>query len=375
MMTINKSVPSGLLAQSEGTNLNTDLADHVDGLNCINSICSRPDENNTSFDAHVLPPHSNRGVDNTSGTKVSIDWCEFTLPGDSPSLALNLLKMDINSFIALEKGRHLYKNQLKCGNITILYNGFSPDMGVHVQMSGQGCREYEQRFGDDWIRLLCGVIKSGGHFSRGDGAADDFQGHFTVDMVRQKVLSSEVKTLFKDVDNLQKYALGKTTTLKGETLYFGSKKSDVMIRIYDKAKQQGVDYFWNRVEVQMRNERADSFFRQIAEGRRLGALMFGVLKQYLNFTERSADTNKARWAVSEWWSGFLGDVEKLRLTIEKARRSINDVARWVERQVAPSLALLKKAFGSSYGSFYQSMLFAGEERLKERHFLLLTGGT
>ena len=91
MMTINKSVPPGLLAQSEGTSLNTDLADHVDGLNCINSICSRPDENNTSFDAHVSLPYTNRGADNTSGIRVLIDWFEFTLPGDSPSIALSLL--------------------------------------------------------------------------------------------------------------------------------------------------------------------------------------------------------------------------------------------------------------------------------------------
>lgn len=49
---------------------------------------------------------------------------------------------------------------------------------------------------------------------------------------------------------------------KLETLYLGSFSSDKLTRIYDKGKEQKVDYLWWRVEAQVRMSRGDKLFRE-----------------------------------------------------------------------------------------------------------------
>lgn len=373
-MGMKKDTPPELLTQSEGAK-NTNTAKYAQ--DCINSVTSCQELFNTP---ESPTPHTNRGVGCTIvdslGLKSLIDWFEFTIPVRDHLVVLRLLGIKVEEYIELEKGMYLYKNQLLCGNIRVMFNGISDDMGVHVQMSGEGCRQYEQRFGDNWLELIRGVIRLGGHFTRLDVAVDDLSGYFTIDMVKDKVCSGEVRTVFKGagLNNSYKFGKDKGSMVDGQTVYFGSKHSELRIRFYDKALEQGVDYFWNRTEVQSRNDRSQMIAVMLMGGTSLGNIVFGILKRYVNFVEKDdGDSNRSRWAVSDWWSRFIGDVDRVKLTIAKGKKTINQVAFWIERQVAPSLALLRKAWGEGFGSFYQSLLFSGEERLKERHLLLLAG--
>jgi phage replication initiation protein len=304
------------------------------------------------------PPANNMGARCTIGLRAIVDWFTFTLDSESIDLAFKVLGITQDKFIKLERGMSGYTEQWRFGNIVVLCNG-SQGMGVHVFMTGQGCRAYEGMFGNAWKALVCRVKSVGGHFTRIDAAVDDYNGMFTIEQIRDKVEMGEVRTVFKGAKEINKYNFcGDGVAEKsGGTIYFGSTKSNIQIRFYDKAKEQGVDYIWNRVEVQSRDERANAIADMIGQGVCLGEIVLGVLKRYVNFVEPCNDSNKARWKVSGWWDNFLGEVKKLRLSIDKARRTITDVANWVERQVAPSLALLRKAFGESYGSFYQSLLF------------------
>jgi phage replication initiation protein len=294
------------------------------------------------------------------------------LDSESIDLAFKVLGITQDKFIKLERGLFGYAEQWRFGNIIVLGKG-APGMGVHVSMSGQGCRAYESMFGDVWKALVGRVKSAGGHFTRIDTAVDDYHGIFTIEQVREKVDSGDVRTVFKKALEVKerKFRSRGAPENTGDTVYFGSTNSSIQIRFYDKAKEQKVDYIWNRVEIQSRDERANVVADMIGQGVNLGEIVLGVLKRYVNFIEACSDSNKARWPVSEWWDKFLGEVKRLRLAIEKVRRTITDVANWVERQVAPSLALLRKAFGESYGSFYQSLLFSGEERLTEKHQMML----
>ncbi len=318
------------------------------------------------------PPVNNMGVVNTSlGLKALIDWFTCTLPDDDVEVAFKVLRMPRESFIKMERGLSWYAEQWRCGNIVVLTKGLSSGMGCHVSMTGQGCRAYEARFGDVWVDLIKRVKAANGHFTRLDNAIDDRKGYFTVDQVRSKVKSGEVKTVFKQARGIEQYSLKRETGITGNTVYFGSPKSSLQVRIYDKAKEQGQDgVVWNRIEIEARDERADELASKISEGKPLGEIVLGVLSRYLNFIEPSSDTNKSRWLLCEWWSSFLCDVQKIRLTIERAVRTVVQVATWLDRQAASSLAIVKKVYGAGY---IKQLLYSGEERFKERHLTMLAG--
>jgi phage replication initiation protein len=322
-----------------------------------------------------LPPYSNTGVENTNtGLKALIDWFQFTVLTNHIDSIFGLLGIKSSEFVIMKKGLNGYLEQRRCGNIVVLSKG-SPGMGINVMMPGQGCREYENRFGDNWKELIRGVFRAGGHFTRLDVAVDDRQGYFTLDMVRQKVVMGDVRTVFKGVDERKKYHLGDSVSkVTGETLYFGSKESSLRVRMYDKAKERGQECFWNRCEVESRDDRSDVLASEIIGGRGLGVIILSVLKRCLNFVERSADSNKARWAVSDWWSCFLGAVGKIRLAVMQVKKTITQIAGWIERQVAPSLALVEKSLGDGFDSYLKSVIYSGQERWKDKHRVILEGG-
>lgn len=291
------------------------------------------------------PPDSNTGAENTKvGIEALIDWCSFTLPFDGlegVELVKQVLMIPSEDFVEMSKGGNGYKSQVRCGDIAIFFDG-KPDMGIHVCMTGQGCRQYEARFGNRWKELFKSIFEPGGHFARLDTALDDYRGRFTVKDIAEKVRRREVRTYFRgkpqiiESHDLQSEP-GKND---GESVYFGSGQSELRIRFYNKAVEQGVNYPWVRTETQCRNERADMMAKMIMCGGddELGKIVSGVLRHYVNFIEPCEDTNKARWAVSFWWDEFLGCVERVRLTVQKAVKTIKETMDWIKRQVSKSLA-------------------------------------
>lgn len=346
------------------------------------------------------PPYGNTGVLDTKGLKSLIDWCDFTLPVSFgwedieveevevmegfPSRfsyplqkVKELLGIPSGDWLQMPRGGRYYKSKLQCGHISIYYDG-AAGMGIHVSMSGQGCREYEGRFGDVWEELLAKVFLAGGHFPRLDGAIDDFSGSFTVEQIEGKVKMRELKSLFKKSRGITDYDLS-TEPGKGEgkTQYFGSSASDTQIRIYDKGAEQGVNYSWVRTELECRNEKADELARHIIAGNWLGRIISGVLKNYVNFLERSEDSNKGRWPVCSWWDKFLGDVEKLRLSVQKAVQTIKKKIEWLKKSVATSFALVNVHYDNKnrdFNEFVCELLEGGQERFKPHHMALLQAG-
>jgi phage replication initiation protein len=335
-----------------------------------------------SNECEVKPPNSSTGAINTESLVSLLDWVAFTLPNrertdKDPSKSdlervCEIIGIPLNEFVQMSHGKMGYRSQIRCGNIFILSNG-TPQMGCHIIMTGQGCRQYENRFGDVWKRLFLLIFNNGGHFARIDAAIDDYNGYISIPEIRQKIEARHILTRFKTARGLIEYDLSaEPDTNKGETIYFGSSMSRIKIRFYDKAKEQRVDYLWNRAEIECHNERADIVAELILSDRPLGEIVAGVLRNYLNFVEPNEDSNKARWPVSKWWLDFLGNVEKLRLTIKKGAKTIEDVKGWLDRQVSTSLALLHKHYKDSY-DFVGDLIEKGNSRLKPHHYAMLQG--
>lgn len=348
----------------------------------------------------MSPPYSNTGVQNTSleSAIALVDWVSatFTLQKTWQEIAA-ILKLKEHEFREMKNGLNGYKKQVKRGEIVILYDG-AADMGVHLMMSGQACRQYEQENKLTWSELFAEVLRKptyeiergqelassgehgeGGHFTRLDLAIDDYKKIFTPEQIVKKLEGGLTSSRFKSFRYMKagEIVTGKT---KGLTVYFGSDASDISIRIYDKLEErrqagkeiaEGVTS-WCRTEVQMRDERADMAAEQIIKsgsgGIEVGVIVSGILANYLTFYKRKGtDSNKSRWEKWDAWQRFLCNAAKLKLTVKAPDRTIDSRRAWIDRQTSKTLATLLLAYDNNT-DFIIDAAMRGMELLEEKEF-------
>jgi phage replication initiation protein len=124
------------------------------------------------------------------------------------------------------------------------------------------------------------------------------------------------------------------------TVEIGKRVSDLFVRIYDKAAEQGISGQWVRVEIEAKRERARALVALVAcDG--LSAVA-SILRGYVDFKLPSgADSNKRRWETAPWWDQFLRGVGEQRLTMApRGPRTVAQVAASIEHQYGPWLAVL-----------------------------------
>lgn len=309
-----------------------------------------------------IPPDTNRGVGNTEQQplKALVDWFEVTFKYTQDYLKVcEIIGLDFSQFRQMDTGLNGYKDMIVFGNIKMMKNGSNEnEMGVHVLMSGQACRQYEQIFGAyKWNVLFARIMNymdAGGNawfkFSRLDVAIDDIRyngekPYFTVKNLIERGKYGQIRSKFRTGKEIDGFGL-KDGAQQGYTLYIGSGKSELSIRFYDKVQERinadkvldnGITS-WNRTELQLRNDRAYAMALYIVNDNDIGANIRGVLSNYINFVTPDKDTNKARWKVSKFWSNFLGDVAKLRLTMAAPDKTIDTARTWWENQTTKTLA-------------------------------------
>lgn len=259
---------------------------------------------------------------NTQENIILIDWFSFTSKIDSTDSILRLLGLDypLIKFQDLG-GMHGYKDRLYFEGISIHFNGsekMNLDGSVWVEMSGQGCRAFEQYSSHkDWIFILTQIFNAPDdyHITRCDIAYDDWSGVLDIDQLRRESSKHNLVTKFRD------YGVDRSYVNNDCTLYFGSKKSDVLFRCYNKAaereREDEIEH-WIRFEIQLRDEYAEKFLEEFYYSGCLGQTFAGVVKHYLRFVKPSrSDSNKARWSTRKWWERFVSDVESISLYTKK----------------------------------------------------------
>lgn len=331
----------------------------------------------------VKPPYSNTGAEltNRNGLKARIDWLSATFHGVTEREVIeDILLLDPDDFVEMDRGMYGYPQSLRLGDIAILFGG-RPEMGVHLSMTGTGCREYENIGKVPWKTLIEIILAVEGQFTRLDIALDDFFGYWTIEKVANKIRRGELVSKFKSAKRIEKLKIGAGST-SGETVYFGSGNSLVTIRMYNKRLEQinrddidqkTIPETWNRTEIQARKERAQTIAQLIANGIEIGPIVKGILKYYLRFVVRpkGGDTNKSRWKTAQWWEQFLNDVEPIRLTqTNKMDATIEKRLAWMKRQVAPSLAAVIRAMDGEMTEIY-NLIREGMKRLKPRDFAMI----
>lgn len=225
-----------------------------------------------------------------------------------------------------------YKLKDWFGGVNIHYGG-RPE--VWLEMSGSGCRSFETYGNGDYEDLFDTVLENPEdmHFTRLDVAYDDFEGILDIEQLKRDsrakaFVCKSRKVFFEDSMELT------DDEKSGATIQFGSKESAILIRIYDKraerlctlTRKEDIDEFkekcphWVRVEMQLRDERAQAWVQKARDGKKtIGEMFSGVLLNYLRFVvtpRKSSDTNRWRWEIKPYWKKLIGKVEAIQLYSE-----------------------------------------------------------
>ena len=265
------------------------------------------------------------------------DWFSFTSKKHTPEELIEAMGLADCPWQQAERGAHGYKDRLYYGCISVHYNG-REDMGVWVELTGQGCRAFEDhtKLPNKWDDLTKFVLENDLHITRFDVAFDDHTGVLDMKTIQDAIEAQRYVSPSNFWETIR--------SSEGQSAYIGSPKSLIRIRIYDKAAERGYTdgRHWNRVELQLRDERADKFIRltvkaptkkagepmkpvsvaqptykgtgEVAEDLTLGQAFSGVLLNYLRIVEPSeTDSNKSRWQMTDYWASILEEVGKISL--------------------------------------------------------------
>ena len=221
---------------------------------------------------------------------IKIDWLSFTVQKSmTPKGVIEYFGMDIEEFKEEARGLNGYRKQYTYrvngnnGLIRVLYDG-QMGMGVHVDVSGSAIHHFFEAFEnkltcdtpfgekalqlpedfdfqnkENIVVLLLAYIRRIAKFTRIDVALDDFASFFTLGEINALVENKQMVTKFRTYKRVVESSVS-DSTIKGETIYVGSNKSDAFIRIYNKALEQKMDDMdWIRWEIQLRNSRSEAF--------------------------------------------------------------------------------------------------------------------
>lgn len=302
--------------------------------------------------------------------RVSCDWLRFTVTDKSYTVdkVINLLGFSKTDFTELEKGASGYKSQMKLDGypVFILYNG-REDMGIHVSVSGTAIAEVIKHFYESlvvdtpfgrvplvtsldnatyFIEFLL-KVRSIGQFSRIDLAVDDIGcKYFSMENLEDLVTQNKVVSKFRSCDPRKPFNLS-TGEVLGYTLNFGSRRSDIFMRVYDKKLEQNakleakgeplINYEWVRWELELKDDRANEVIDKLISQQNIGHITIGVLSNYFRIINLD-DSNRSRCSINPIWDKFISDIAPLSLYVQQVAKTLDEKKEWVRRQVMPTIA-------------------------------------
>ena len=267
------------------------------------------------------------------------DWLSFTSKVDSLSSIITLLGLEDIKFTDMY-GMQGFKNRMYFEGISIHYDS-DRFGGVWVEMSGKGCRAFEtySSVSFDGLFELFRSYPDDYHVTRLDVAFDDHTGVLPIEQIANDVFDLNFVSRFHAESITVTCAAGRV----GHTIDCGSRKSDLKFRIYDKAFERGYDrsVHWVRWEMQLRNDRAYNFIRQLTD-LSVGILFRDVIINYIRFvTPEEGDSNKKRWQMRKYFADFLGDATAISLyTPKKVDYNLAACEDYVYKQCGNSLDTL-----------------------------------
>lgn len=318
-----------------------------------------------------------------------IDWLTVTFKDISPDVVKMMLGLSGEEWVTKQSFKNGYPADTYFGNIHILFGADDPkyytdgfneqgqwitaemkarnDMGVCLNLSGQGCRAFEEHSTVGWFSLFELIEKYRGNVTRLDLAYDDHMKvidihRFAYDIKERNYRSKSKKSKViwsDDQDN----------DIQGITVYVGSESSDVFIRVYDKAAERGYkDRHWIRIELQLRHDRALSTMQHLLQHESIGAVSSGILRNYLTVCVPSGDSNKSRWPVAYYWERVLGQMETIRIWSAPGEQyNFHKTEDHLIKQYCQFLLTFKEMYGSIQDLLVAAQRYHGKKPLKKKY--------
>lgn len=306
------------------------------------------------------PSYTNRRVTRQKNSLTAlIDWCQITVKDvDLFTVITDILKIPLSLMELQNKGKGIAGHELVAGfdNIKILkptgkmqYNGFQ------ILMSGSGCRNYENFLvinKETWFDFFARVCQYHVNFPRIDLAIDDHKPYLNIPelirLTKQGLISSQLRNYSENASGELSESI---PVHKGNTLYLGSSNNDFRIVFYEKGYEQAekfgkeLDPNWNRYELRFRQERANKVVQELIARRDVAEIAMSVLNGKIRFLEQPENKSTSRkrlYPTYPPWELFMQDIEKIKLTIQPQKKTLNSIWNWLESSVAPSLKLFSE---------------------------------
>ena len=253
--------------------------------------------------------------------------------------------------------------------------------GIHFDITGQGCRYLQSiHKNHNWKiffkQLQALKLKN---MTRLDLAFDDYQERLSIQEMHEKV---ERKELVSKLRNFKYFRSGSTLQgdkVTGETLYIGSAKR-IQFRFYDKLQERKAKYHevdpsitsWQRYEIQVRHEQAKELMEMIIEKDNIGQVAMGLFKEYLSFRDEDVtDSNRSRWAVSEFWEKFIGDVQAVHLSMIYPESTIAKSIAWFSYAMSKLLARFELYSENDFTTLLEGFLSEGKSKLQRQDYEMI----
>jgi len=236
-------------------------------------------------------------------------------------------------------------------------------MGVCIELSGTALRTWESHNdGADALSLLAYllVFRPSARVTRIDCAIDTDQLH--IHTFRDAVREGKLVTRSQTIRYLESFSDS------GDTLYVGARQSDRLLRIYNKAVEQGVtDTVWTRVELESKGELAHLTAIALVDAR---CTESDLIASFVDFRELDNKRSNLRTRCA-WWDALMSGAQSLTLRTKTALHDlVQRKMKWIEKSVAPTLALLSMVLGST--DWMKFEVQAALDRIDPKHYALIS---
>jgi hypothetical protein len=303
---------------------------------------------------------------------VGIDYVTATTAQSSVELAFDAIQLGAEVFgqaevltlkpgESLTIGRRYDHHAVSANGLRAGWTDYLPDSGevrCLVQVPGKllgsltqpaiqkACRELYEKFGFTPTRI--------------DIALDD----------HTKMISPEQVEQALDQGNYSRFQkFRKVSDSDGGVCYYmGSRESDKMLRFYDKGIESKGEIDAYRWELELKDFKAKQFWLKYIyhDEETLPEFLMECVIGAVEFIDRR-EKNVTRCKPLEWWAEFLkalGSDGGIKFKAKRLFTPLENNLRWLERSVAPSLAVLAEIYGDSVVKvFIARLIKLGKKRL------------
>ena len=270
--------------------------------------------------------------------KILVDWLTVTSKTLDVEDFKRLLGLETAPWMSM-KGYYGYRSREYYESISIHYDG-TRDMGVCLEMSGQGCRAFETLGAGNFEIFFKKILEEEDlRVTRLDIAYDDHIGILDINQI-----VSDTEDMKCVLSPFRSWCT--TCSNKGKSVDIGSKSSSVLIRIYDKAAERGFKdgRHWVRLELQLRDSRAFEFLKIPLT---IGESFLNVICNYLCYvTPNENDSNKSRWDLRPYWAELLQNAYAISVYSKPGMEyNLSNVDNFVFRNAANAIDCAIKCYG------------------------------